>query len=105
MTGNLVKLRADTKQEAIRVVQRLHRNLGHPSTKELTELLAARGANEEVLRAARSYVCVACAKYKKRADAAPASLPVSAKFNDVLQADVFLAMPEELRQAPSSQRS
>ena len=89
VTGNLVKLRADTKQEAIRVVQRLHRNLGHPSTKELTELLAARGANEEVLRAARSYVCVACAKYKKPADAAPASLPVSTKFNDALQADVF----------------
>ena len=55
VTGSLAKLRATTKQEAIRVVQRLGRNLGHPP--------ATRGANEEILRAAASYVCVACAKY------------------------------------------
>ena len=77
------------KQDAIRTVQKLHRNLGHPAPKELEELLAARGASDQVLEAARTYVCVACAKYKKPADAAPASLPVSTKFNDVLQADVF----------------
>ena len=76
VTPTLVK-RADTRQQAVRIVQKLHRNLGHPSTKELTELLQTRGASEEILKVAQSYVCTACAKYKKPADAAPASLPQS----------------------------
>ena len=84
VTGSLVKLRATTKQEAIRVVQRLRRNLGHPPAKELTELLASRG-----VRAASSYVCMACAKYKKPAEAAPAALPKTTSFNHIVQADVF----------------
>ena len=89
VTSNLVKLRSDTRQQAIRIVQKLHRNLGHPSTKELTELLQTRGASEEVLKAAQSYVCAACAKYKKPAEASPASLPQSTTFNQQLQADIF----------------
>ena len=89
VTTTLVHLRADTRQQAIRAVQKLHRNLGHPSTKGLTELLQARGASEEILKAAQSYTCTACAKYKKPADAAPAALPQSTSFNQQLQADIF----------------
>ena len=89
VASTLVQLRADTRQQAIRIVQRLHRNLGHPSPKELTELLQTRGASTEILKAAQSYVCTACAKYKKPADAAPSSLPQSTTFNQQLQADIF----------------
>ena len=85
LTGALVKLSAETKQEAIRVVQRLHRNLGHPSPTTLTELLASRGASE----AAQSYKCLACAKYKKPNDAAPAATQKAQNFNEIVQADVF----------------
>ena len=31
-TGELVKLLAANRQDAVRTVQRLHRNLGHPET-------------------------------------------------------------------------
>ena len=89
VTSKLVQLRATTKQDAIRVVQRLHRNLGHPAPSELTDLLAARGASESILQAlqaARTYVCTACAKYKKPNGTAPAA---STSFNQILQADVF----------------
>ena len=43
----------------------------------------------QILKAAQSYVCTACAKYKKPADAAPSSLPQSTTFNQQLQADIF----------------
>ena len=89
VTGSLVRLQASTRQEAIRTVQKLHRNLGHPSKEALTELLAARGASEALLEAARGYTCLACTKYKKPAQAAPASMPQSSTFNDTVQADVF----------------
>ena len=88
-TSSLVKLRSETKQDAIRTVQRLHRNLGHPSPQALGELLEARGASEAILQAAKSYRCLACAKYKKPAQAAPASMPTTSQFNEVLQADVM----------------
>ena len=52
--------------------------------KELEELLAARGASDQVLEAARTYVCVACAKYKKPADAAPAAMSTTATFNQTV---------------------
>ena len=59
VTGNLIRLirlRTTVKQDAIRTVQRLHRNLGHPGPTELAELLATRGASEEVIEATRNYV-------------------------------------------------
>ena len=88
-TSSLVKLRSETKQDAIRTVQRLRRNLGHPSPQALGELLEVRGASETILQAAKSYRCLACAKYKKPAQAAPASMPTTSQFNEVLQADVM----------------
>ena len=44
-TNSLIRLRSHTKQDAIRTVQRLHRNLGHLA---LVELLECRGASEAV---------------------------------------------------------
>lgn len=73
-TGHLVKLHAEHRADALRSVQRLHRNLGHPSAEALTDLLVARNASSAVIEAARSYRCVACAKYKKPNEAAPSSI-------------------------------
>ena len=53
--GSLVKLMAETHQEALRVVQRLHRGLGHPSASALVEMLESRGASDMVLKCAREY--------------------------------------------------
>ena len=88
-TSSLIKLRSETKQDAIRTVQRLHRNLGHPAPSALVELLEARGASDAILQAAKTYRCFACAKYKKPAQAAPAAMPKNTQFNEVLQADVM----------------
>ena len=51
--GKLVQLMTSSRAEAVKTVQRLHRNLGHPSPESLTEMLESRGASEAVLQAAR----------------------------------------------------
>ena len=43
-TGELVKLCTEQQQEAVRVAQRLHRNVGHPDPHALVDLLTARNA-------------------------------------------------------------
>ena len=55
--GNLIQILTNSKAEAVRAVQRLHRNLGHPSTTTLVEMLEARGASEMILSVAREYQC------------------------------------------------
>ena len=74
-TGHLLKLQAEHHQDALRVVQRLHRNLGHPSPEALADLLLARGAHASVVSAAKEYKCVACLKHKKPNQVAPSSMP------------------------------
>ena len=87
--GKLVELHVEGKSAALRVVQKLHRNLGHPSTASLVELLSSRGASPDVLQVAGSYVCAACQRYKKPNQTAPSTLAKSDHFNQRLQADVF----------------
>ena len=87
--GQLIQLMADNKADAVRTVQRLHRNLGHPSTFALVEMLESRGASEAVLNVARSYQCTACLTYKKPNQVAPSSAKVVTKFNQSVQADVL----------------
>ena len=40
--GQIIQLMTDHKAEAVRAVQRLHRNLGHPTTIALVEMLESR---------------------------------------------------------------
>ena len=87
--GRLIQLLTTNKQEAVRVVQTLHRNLGHPSAEKLTDLLEVRGASPEVLEVARQYHCATCDMFKKPAQASPSSAKVVTTFNDQLQCDVF----------------
>ena len=85
MSG-IVQLLTENKSEA---VQRLHRNLGHPDNKKLTEMLASRGASEMVLDVARKFHCVACRRYHKPNSPLPAQASTSTTFNETLQADVL----------------
>ena len=87
--GQIIQLMTDHKAEAVRAVQRLHRNLGHPTTIALVEMLESRGASEAVLNVARSYQCHACLKYRKPNQVAPASTKVVCKFNQSIQADTM----------------
>eukprot|EP00435_Cladocopium_sp_Y103_P026681 s2681_g6.t1 len=72
--GKMIDLHVEGKAEALRVVQKLHRNLGHPSTKSLVELFQSRNASETVIQVAGSYVCAACQRYRKPNQPAPASI-------------------------------
>ena len=95
--GKLADLQVEGKTAALRVVQKLHRNLGHPSTSSLVELLSSRGASSDVLQVAGSYVCAACQRYKRPNQTAPASLSKSDRFNQRLQADVFWIKVEDVK--------
>ena len=95
LTGELIKLRAVHAQEAVRVVQRLHRNLGHPSTEQLLLLLESRGASDQVLQAARDFKCVACQRYRKPNTAAPSAIPSAKDFNQQVQADILWIKDKE----------
>ena len=88
MSG-IIQLLTNNKPEAVRTVQRLHRNLGHPDPQQLVDLLSSRGASDVVLEAARQYHCVACQRYKKPNAVAPAQLPKAENFNQVMQSDVL----------------
>ena len=87
--GNLIQILTNSKAEAVRAVQRLHRNLGHPSTTALVEMLESRGASEMILSVAREYQCQACLRYKKPNQVAPAAAKAVLKFNQSIQADVM----------------
>ena len=90
VTGRLIQLQTNLKAEAVRTVQRLHRNLGHPSPESLVELLQSRGASDAVVEAARSYKCVACLRYKKPNNPSPATLRQRAtELGECVQADVL----------------
>ena len=46
--GKLVELHVEGKSAALRVVQKLHRNLRHPSTASLVAFLSSRGMSLDV---------------------------------------------------------
>ena len=89
VTGHLVKLQAEGHGEALRTVQKLHRNLGHPSPQSLVEMLQSRGASEAVVEAARNYQCVSCLMYKKPNQTSPSKVTRAKEFGEIVQADVM----------------
>ena len=88
MTG-IIQLMTTNKPDAVRTVQRLHRNLGHPDPSHLAELLESRGASAIVVETAKTYHCAACQRYKKPNKSSPAQLPTAETFNHIVQSDVL----------------
>ena len=88
MTG-IIQLLTTNKPEAVRTVQRLHRNLGHPDPSHLADLLESRGASSVVVETAKTYHCAACQRYKKPNSPSPAQLPKAETFNHIIQSDVL----------------
>ena len=88
MTG-IIQLLTTNKPEAVRTVQRLHRNLGHPDPSHLAELLESRGASTVVVETAKTYHCAACQRYRKLNSPAPSQLPTAETFNHIIQSDVL----------------
>ena len=87
--GILHRLSPTTNLEANRTIQRLHRNLGHPTTAQLEKLLIERKANERLLEANRFFQCEHCAHKAPPSQVPKSSIYKGTFFNDRVQADTL----------------
>ena len=88
-TGILTRLDETNKQAAERTVQRLHRNLGHPTNKELTRLLKSRNASNKLIEAAGHHHCDLCYLHKPPPQLSKSTLRHGTTFNDRILADTL----------------
>ena len=87
--GILSRLDPSTNLEAHRTIQRLHRNLGHPTTAQLHKLLTERKANEKLLAANQAFRCEHCSQKAPPAQVPKSSIYKGTFFNDRVQADTL----------------
>ena len=88
------------KQVGIRAVDyvaRLHKNLGHPGREVLVTMLKDVLATDDVILAAKHYVCEKCYERQKPGQAPPAAGRSSSVFNHRLQCDSSWIQVEEGR--------
>ncbi|CAE7879428.1 Kcnh5, partial [Symbiodinium microadriaticum] len=82
-------VREPTKQEK-EAVEKLHRNLGHPSNSSLARTLKVSGAEEHIWRYAKTvFRCPACSSGVLPKPARPATIPKSFAPNVVVAIDLF----------------
>ena len=82
-------VREPTKQEK-EAVEKLHRNLGHPSNSSLARTLKVSGAEEHIWRYAKTgFRCPACSSGVLPKPARPATIPKSFAPNVVIAIDLF----------------
>ena len=92
MTKNQVK--GDEKPEthpkkAWQVIDKLHRQLGHPGRDRLVVAVRDAELGEELVKVAKAYKCDVCQNFTNKKTAKPASLPQASSFNELLEMDVF----------------
>ncbi|CAJ1401942.1 unnamed protein product, partial [Effrenium voratum] len=87
--GILQRIHDSRPVESQRLIARLHRNLGHPSQKDLLKILEARGASQHVLNALKNYHCELCSRYAPPAQSPKAAICTAEHFNQRLQADTL----------------
>ena len=87
--GILHRLEPTTNLEAHRTIQRLHRNLGHPTTAQLEKLLKERNANEKLLEANKAFKCEHCSQKAPPTQVPKSSIYKGTFFNDRVQADTL----------------
>ena len=86
ITSN-AQLRRQVGKAAMNYVVRLHRNLGHPGSNVLCKMLEEVQATENVMTAARGYVCPGCFIRQGPAGVPPASGLTARVFGERLMAD------------------
>eukprot|EP00435_Cladocopium_sp_Y103_P067059 s369_g29.t1 len=87
--GVLRRLDEENRQAAKRTIMRLHRNLGHPTNKELIRLLKSKNASDILLQAAQEHECGLCDLHKRPTGVPVSSMPKDTSFNDRVQADTL----------------
>ena len=97
----VVKANQELKKQvgirAVDYVARLHKNLGHPGREVLIAMLKDVLATEDVILAAKHYVCGKCYERQKPGQAPPATGRSSSVFNHRLQCDSSWIQVEEGR--------
>ena len=81
------ELRKQVGSRAVDYVQRLRKNLGHVGKDTLQQMLQEVQATENVMIAAREYVCPACYARNRPAQAPPSSAVKTKEFNERIQVD------------------
>ena len=79
----------DYGKQALNIVSKLHRQLGHPGNDRLVRALKDAKMNENIVKCGQNYRCDVCEAHVHRRLDKPSSLPQANHFNDVLEMDVF----------------
>ena len=87
--GILHRLKPSSNLEAHRTIQRLHRNLGHPTMAQLHKLLVEKNANERLLEANKAFKCEHCSQKAPPTQVPKSSIYKGTFFNDRVQADTL----------------
>ena len=99
--GILKRLHASGRVQAERTVLRLHRNLGHPTNRDLVRLLTEKQADPAVIEAAEKHTCNLCDVHRPPAGVPVSSMPRALCFNHRVQADtLWVQVPGQRRQQP-----
>ena len=88
-TGILTRLQETTKQAAQRTAHRLHRNLGHPTNKELQKILQKKGASTTLLEAVDHLHCDLCQAHRPPPQPPKSNLKSHTDFNHRVMADTM----------------
>ena len=75
--------------DAMRVVSKLHRQLGHPSNDRLVAALRDANMHEKVIECAKNFVCATCKSQAQKKRPKPTSLPQASFFNELIEMDTF----------------
>ena len=76
-------------RKAWQIVNKLHRQLGHPGREKLIHALKGAKFPEEVIQCARKFTCEICQSEAPKKLAHPASLDEASYFNEVIEMDTF----------------
>ena len=89
------ELRRKVGRRAFEYVQRLHKNLGHVTPEVLAKMLGEVLATDDVITAAKEYICPMCYARKKPAQVPPGSALKTTEFNQRIQVDTHWILCEE----------
>ena len=79
---------AKTDEDLMPVIQRLHKNLGHPPNSDLVRILKHGQASEQALRLAKDFTCEFCKSQARPSCPLPAQPNRVAEFNHQIGVDV-----------------
>ena len=91
--GILTRLQETQLSAAKRTVQRLHRNLGHPTNLDLARVLKSKKASASILLAAQEHSCQLCDAHRAPAQVAKSTLRTGGSLNTRVQADTVWIHP------------